>query len=216
MGVQGLWELLQPVGRTVDLQTMANRRYAVDASIWITQFVKAMRDEEGNMIKNAHILGFFRRIIRLLTLNIKPVFVFDGATPLLKRQTVMARRARRDSSKTKLRRVAEKVLLNTLQRSAVQTIQQHKARDPAVAAASASGSAAGAAGSMINPQAGSSSGSEESGSESESEDEMTKALALSLGTASAVDGAAAAAVGLCWVYSRSILAHLCLLCLVGF
>ena len=200
MGVQGLWELLQPVGRTVDLQTMANRRYAVDASIWITQFVKAMRDEEGNMIKNAHILGFFRRIIRLLTLNIKPVFVFDGATPLLKRQTVMARRARRDSSKTKLRRVAEKVLLNTLQRSAVQTIQQHKARDPAVAAASASGSAAGAAGSMINPQAGSSSGSEESGSESESEDEMTKALALSLGTASAVDGAASAAVVLSWAY----------------
>lgn len=47
MGVQGLWELLQPVGRTVDLQTMANRRYAVDASIWITQFMKAMRDDEG-------------------------------------------------------------------------------------------------------------------------------------------------------------------------
>ena len=58
------------------------------------------------------------RVIRLLTLNIKPVFVFDGATPLLKRQTVMARRARRDQSKTKLRRVAEKVLLNTLQRNA--------------------------------------------------------------------------------------------------
>ncbi len=96
-------------------------------------------------MKNAHILGFFRwvpldsavslspsllllhqlrrnrlhsRVIRLLTLNIKPVFVFDGATPLLKRQTIMARRARRDQSKTKLRRVAEKVLLNTLQRNA--------------------------------------------------------------------------------------------------
>ena len=61
------------------------------------------------------------RVIRLLTLNIKPVFVFDGATPLLKRQTVMARRARRDQSKTKLRRVAEKVLLNTLQRNAGKT-----------------------------------------------------------------------------------------------
>jgi DNA excision repair protein ERCC-5 len=47
MGVSGLWELLQPVGRTVDLATMANRRYAVDASIWITQFIKAMRDEDG-------------------------------------------------------------------------------------------------------------------------------------------------------------------------
>jgi hypothetical protein len=53
MGVQGLWELLQPVGRTVDLQTMANRRYAVDASIWITQFVKAMRDEDGSKTATA-------------------------------------------------------------------------------------------------------------------------------------------------------------------
>ena len=42
MGVQNLWELLQPVGRTVDLQTLANRRYAVDASIWIVQ-VGALR-----------------------------------------------------------------------------------------------------------------------------------------------------------------------------
>ena len=47
MGVKELWKFLKPVGRSVDLQTMANRRYAVDASIWITQFVKAMRDAEG-------------------------------------------------------------------------------------------------------------------------------------------------------------------------
>ena len=179
--MQGLWELLQPVGRTVDLQTMANRRYAVDASIWITQFVKAMRDEEGNMMKHAHILGFFRRIIRLLTLNIKPVFVFDGATPLLKRQTVMARRARRDQSKTKLRRVAEKVLLNTLQRNAVETIQRQKAAAPCAAAAAPSSPAA---------------GSDSSGIDSDTEgsdDEMAKAIALSLGTASATSSAAMAA-----------------------
>jgi hypothetical protein len=30
---------------------------AHDNSIWITQFIKAMRDEEGKMIKNAHIIG---------------------------------------------------------------------------------------------------------------------------------------------------------------
>ena len=182
MGVHGLWELLQPVGRTVDLQTMANRRYAVDASIWITQFVKAMRDEEGNMMKHAHIVGFFRRIIRLLTLNIKPVFVFDGATPLLKRQTVMARRARRDQSNTKLRRVAEKVLLNTLQRNAVETIQRHKAPDPVAAAAAAPSSPA--------------AGSDSSGSDSDTEgsdDERAQAIALSLGTASATSSVAMAA-----------------------
>lgn len=35
-----------------------------DASIWLFQFMRAMRDERGEMIKNAHLLGFIRRICR--------------------------------------------------------------------------------------------------------------------------------------------------------
>ncbi|KAK1317699.1 DNA repair protein UVH3 [Acorus calamus] len=50
-----------------------------DASIWIVQFMKAMRDEQGEMVRNAHLLGFFRRICKLLYLRARPVFVFDGA-----------------------------------------------------------------------------------------------------------------------------------------
>lgn len=37
---------------------------AADASVWLFQFIKAMRDERGELIKNAHLLGFFRRICR--------------------------------------------------------------------------------------------------------------------------------------------------------
>jgi DNA excision repair protein ERCC-5 len=62
-----------------------------------------MRDDEGNVIHAAHLLGFFRRICRLLFLNIKPVFVFDGGTPVLKRATVMARRERREAQGVRLR-----------------------------------------------------------------------------------------------------------------
>lgn len=35
-----------------------------DASIWLFQFIRAMRDERGEPIPNAHLLGFFRRICR--------------------------------------------------------------------------------------------------------------------------------------------------------
>lgn len=83
-----------------------------DASIWIIQFMKAMRDENGDMVRNAHLLGFFRRICKLLFLRIKPVFVFDGGTPLLKRRTVIARRKQRESAQFKIRKTAEKLLLN--------------------------------------------------------------------------------------------------------
>lgn len=63
-----------------------------DASIWLVQFIKAMRNEKGEMLHNAHLLGFFRRICRLLFHRIRPVFVFDGATPALKKRTTIARR----------------------------------------------------------------------------------------------------------------------------
>ncbi|KAL2645532.1 hypothetical protein R1flu_013119 [Riccia fluitans] len=112
MGVQGLWELLAPVGRRVSVDSLGNKKLAIDASIWIIQFMKAMRDENGDMIRNAHLLGFFRRICKLLFLRIKPVFVFDGGTPVLKRRTLIARRKQRENAQFKIRKTAEKLLLN--------------------------------------------------------------------------------------------------------
>jgi DNA excision repair protein ERCC-5 len=73
-----------------------------DASIWIYQFLNSMRDEDGNFIKYGHLLGVFRRICRLLFNRIRPVFVFDGATPALKRLTIAARRRRRELQASKV------------------------------------------------------------------------------------------------------------------
>ncbi|XAR51840.1 Spleen exonuclease [Bertholletia excelsa] len=114
MGVQGLWELLAPVGRRVSVETLAGKKLAIDASIWMIQFMKAMRDDKGEMVRNAHLLGFFRRICKLLFLRTKPVFVFDGGTPALKRRTVIARRRQRENAHAKIRKTAEKLLLNHL------------------------------------------------------------------------------------------------------
>ncbi|GAU13075.1 hypothetical protein TSUD_173750, partial [Trifolium subterraneum] len=114
MGVHGLWELLSPVGRRVSVETLAGKTLAIDASIWMVQFIKAMRDEKGEMVRNAHLLGFFRRICKLLYLRTKPVFVFDGRTPALKMRTVIARRRQRENAQAKVRKTAEKLLLNNL------------------------------------------------------------------------------------------------------
>ncbi|XP_062210269.1 DNA repair protein UVH3 [Phragmites australis] len=114
MGVHGLWELLAPVGRRVSVETLAGKRVAVDASIWMVQFMRAMRDDSGEMIRDAHLLGFLRRICKLLFLRVRPVFVFDGATPLLKRRTLAARRRHRDAAQAKVRKTAEKLLLSHL------------------------------------------------------------------------------------------------------
>lgn len=37
----------------------------MDVSIWLTQFIKAMRDDDGKVMKNAHIIGTLRRVVSL-------------------------------------------------------------------------------------------------------------------------------------------------------
>ncbi len=137
MGVKRLWEIVSPCGRRVSIETIRGKVtchsafavckpwsssstvqvLAVDASIWLTQFIKAMRDDEGRVLANAHLLGVFRRVckvskscalsclvfdmysnqLQLLFHRVKPVFVFDGGTPALKRKEVLRRRQHREA-----------------------------------------------------------------------------------------------------------------------
>ena len=116
MGVTGLWTVLQPCARPIKLETLNKRRLAVDASIWIYQFLKAVRDKEGHALRNAHVVGFFRRICKLLFVGIQPVFVFDGGAPALKRQTISARRSRREGRREDAVRTAGKLLAVQMKR----------------------------------------------------------------------------------------------------
>jgi DNA excision repair protein ERCC-5 len=126
MGVTGLWTVVQPCARPIKLETLNKRRLAVDASIWIYQFLKAVRDKEGNALRNSHIVGFFRRICKLLYFGIKPVFVFDGGAPVLKRQTIAGRKKRREGRREDAVRTAGKLLAVQMQRSAEEEAARQK------------------------------------------------------------------------------------------
>lgn len=127
MGVQGLWTVVQPCARPTNLATLNRKRLAVDASIWIYQFLKAVRDKEGNALRNSHVVGFFRRICKLLWFGIKPVFVFDGGAPALKRATLQGRRRRREGRREDAVRTAGKLLAVQMQRIAVEEEETRKA-----------------------------------------------------------------------------------------
>lgn len=109
-----MWTLLEPAGRRADVTALRGRRVAVDASIWLVQFVAAARDDAGDARPDAATRGFLRRVCRLLHHGIVPVFVFDGATPGLKRRTTAARARARARRGTRARRAAERVLLHAL------------------------------------------------------------------------------------------------------
>lgn len=92
---------------------------AIDSSIWIYQFQATMRDNDGRALSNAHVLGFLRRIAKLLFYGIKPVFVFDGGAPALKRNTLNERRKKKSGAAISHARLAEKLLAAQLRREAL-------------------------------------------------------------------------------------------------
>ncbi|CAO2616294.1 DNA excision repair protein ERCC-5 [Lemmus lemmus] len=126
MGVQGLWKLLECSGRRVSPEALEGKVLAVDISIWLNQALKGARDRHGNAIENAHLLTLFHRLCKLLFFRIRPIFVFDGDAPLLKKQTLAKRRQRKDSASTDSRRTTEKLLKTFLKRQALQTAFRRK------------------------------------------------------------------------------------------
>ncbi|KAL1770549.1 DNA repair complementing XP-G cells-like [Sigmodon hispidus] len=126
MGVQGLWKLLECSGRQVSPEALEGKVLAVDISIWLNQALKGVRDRHGNAIENAHLLTLFHRLCKLLFFRIRPIFVFDGDAPLLKKQTLAKRRQKKDSASVDSRRTTEKLLKTFLKRQALQTTFRSK------------------------------------------------------------------------------------------
>nr|XP_004054761.3 DNA excision repair protein ERCC-5 isoform X1 [Gorilla gorilla gorilla] len=131
MGVQGLWKLLECSGRQVSPEALEGKILAVDISIWLNQALKGVRDRHGNSIENPHLLTLFHRLCKLLFFRIRPIFVFDGDAPLLKKQTLVKRRQRKDLASSDSRKTTEKLLKTFLKRQAIKTAFRSK-RDEAL------------------------------------------------------------------------------------
>ncbi|KAG8183978.1 hypothetical protein JTE90_007411 [Oedothorax gibbosus] len=112
MGVLGLWQLLAPVGQPVALESLENKIFAVDISIWLNQAIKGYRDSQGGSLPNAHLLSLFSRLCKLLFYRIRPIIVFDGGFPELKKQTIINRQNRRAAVKQSSRDIGMKILTN--------------------------------------------------------------------------------------------------------
>ncbi|XP_043927188.1 DNA excision repair protein ERCC-5-like [Protopterus annectens] len=119
MGVQGLWKLLESSGRPIDPETLEGKILAVDISIWLNQAIKGARDRHGNAIQNAHLLVLFHRLCKLLFFRIRPIFVFDGDAPLLKRQTLASRRQRKAEAADESKKTTERIFKTFLKRQAI-------------------------------------------------------------------------------------------------
>ncbi|XP_051882530.1 DNA excision repair protein ERCC-5 [Pristis pectinata] len=121
MGVQGLWKLLECTGQPTSPETLEGKILAVDISIWLNQAVKGARDRHGNSIPNAHLLILLHRLCKLLFYRIRPLVVFDGKMPLLKKQTLENRWKRKDLAVKDTKKTTDKLMKTFLKRLALKT-----------------------------------------------------------------------------------------------
>jgi len=90
--------------RKVELASLSNKTLAVDAYNTLYQFLAIIRGLGGEHLKDSrgrvtsHLSGLFYRNINLMELNIKLVYVFDGAPPELKTEEIQRRRAVREEA----------------------------------------------------------------------------------------------------------------------
>lgn len=89
MGVNDLWQILEPIKQHIHLQDLSGKTIAVDLSLWVceAQTVKKMI----GMVTKPHLRNLFFRISHLTQMNVKLVFVMEGEPPKLKAD-VMSKR----------------------------------------------------------------------------------------------------------------------------
>ena len=120
MGILGLTKLIHTRApdsvKDEEMKNYFGRKIAIDASMTIYQFIIAMKGYEGGErteLTNekgevtSHLNGLWARCIRMLEEGIKPVYVFDGAPPEMKRLELEERKAKAAEAEAALQKATE-------------------------------------------------------------------------------------------------------------
>ncbi len=93
------------VKEPVSLEQLAGKKVAIDGNNALYQFLAIIRQRDGTPLLDSkgrvtsHLSGLFYRTARLVEAKVKPIYVFDGEPPKMKRRTLDERRAIRSEAK---------------------------------------------------------------------------------------------------------------------
>ncbi|ODS42957.1 MAG: flap endonuclease-1 [Candidatus Altiarchaeales archaeon IMC4] len=91
----------------IRLEALDGKVLAIDAPNTVYQFLSSVRQPDGTPLMDSHgnvtshISGLFYRTVRFIGSGIKPVYVFDGKPPELKREEIERRRGLKEESRAK-------------------------------------------------------------------------------------------------------------------
>ena len=114
------------ISHETDLDSLSNKIIVLDAYNTLYQFLTTIRgidgtplmDSKGNV--TSHLVGLFTRTASLMQKGIKPVFVFDGEPPALKRKVIEQR--------IELKIEAEKKFLEAKEKEDVEEMKKYASR----------------------------------------------------------------------------------------
>ena len=93
--------------KEITLKDLKGKIVAIDAFNAINQFLTTIRQQDGTPLMDSkgkitsHLSGLFYRNINLLEEGVKPVYVFDGKPPILKRDEIERRMVQKEIAKDK-------------------------------------------------------------------------------------------------------------------
>lgn len=100
--------------KEITFSFLAGKVVAIDAYNVIYQFLTTIRQLDGTPLMDSkgritsHLSGLFYRFTNLLSLGIKPVFVFDGERPKLKHAEIVERERRKKEAEKKYKEAKKK------------------------------------------------------------------------------------------------------------
>lgn len=124
MGVD-ISAIIKDLKHEKELSDFSKKTIAFDAYNVIYQFLASIRQQDGTPLMDlkgnitSHLSGLFYRTIRLITIGIKPIFVFDGKPPAFKRVLLEREKEKRMAEmlieKAKVQEIEEEQLLYSKQ-----------------------------------------------------------------------------------------------------
>jgi flap endonuclease-1 len=124
MGVQ-LSNLL--VKKEIDITFLNNKIIAIDTPLWLYQFISSIRQRDGTLLMDregnvtSHLMGLFTRTSKLMQYGIKPVFVFDGKPPELKKKETEKRKQAKIEAEKKYKIAVKKKDIEDMKKYASRT-----------------------------------------------------------------------------------------------
>ena len=134
MGIKSLTKLIKTNSpdsiETSQYHKLTGKKVAVDASLFIYQCLMNIRNNGKYLTNNdnkvtSHISGIFYKNVNLLSLNITPIYIFDGKPPEQKSEIIKERQEKAKVAKTELENAVTDEAKNKLEKKCIRLTKEH-------------------------------------------------------------------------------------------